>query len=168
MISFLLKAIPTAEGAIQIAMENMPTTIAWSKSLVIGNGRIGKVLSKKLLFLGSKVTVSARKRSDFADVFSNNIESVDFCEIQEFDYDVIFNTVPKCVLTKEILMKIPDDTLIIDLASSPGGVDFECAEVRSKKVIWALSLPGKVAPKTASKFLFSAIIDILSEVEVIK
>lgn len=162
----MIKTAPTAEGALQIAMENMPITLAWSNSLVIGNGRIGKVLSKKLYLLGSNVTVCARKEQDFADIASNNLKFTDFKQIDFSVQDVIFNTVPECVLSESILQKMPQNTLIIDLASKPGGVDFAAANRLNKNVIWALSLPGKFAPKTAAKFVFETIIAILDDLEV--
>lgn len=145
----------------------MPITLAFSKSLVIGNGRIGKILSKKLSLLGSNVTVTARKKQDFADIISNNLQFEKLDNVDWTKFDVIFNTVPACVLTEEKLEKIPNDTLIIDLASMPGGVDFIFAKKQGKEVVWALSLPGKVAPKTASKFIYDEILEILSEKEVI-
>lgn len=162
----MIKAVPTAEGAIQIALEKMPTTLAWSNSLVIGNGRIGKILSKKISDLGSNVTVTARKPCDFADILSNNMKFAKINEIENFDFDIIFNTVPAPVLKERELAKIPQETIIIDLASKPGGVDFEVAKRMSKNVTWALSLPGKVAPKTSAKFIFDTILSILHEMEV--
>lgn len=162
----ILNAIPTAEGAIQIAFENMEITLSGSNSLVIGNGRIGKILSKKLSALGSKTTVLARKSEDFADILSNNIKTTTIEKVQFDRYDVIFNTVPSMILDEKSLLKISDKTLIIDLASKPGGVDFKASQKHNKKVIWALGLPGKVAPKSASKYLYTTIIDILDNLEV--
>lgn len=60
------------------------------------------------------------------------------------DFDVILNTIPAQVLTREVLDKTKTDVLVIDLASKPGGVDFEAARELNIKTIWALSLPGKV------------------------
>ena len=42
----VLNAIPTAEGAIQIAMEELPVTLNGSSALILGYGRLGKVLAK--------------------------------------------------------------------------------------------------------------------------
>ena len=78
-------------------------------------------------------------------------------------YDVVFNTVPSLVFDKRLLEKTPDDTLIIDLASRPGGVDMNTAKAMGKHVIWALSLPGKVAPVSAGKIIFSTVMKILGE-----
>ena len=59
-------AVPTAEGAIGIAMEKTYKTIHGSKCLVLGFGRIGKILSRLLYNMGAKVTAAARKRNDLA------------------------------------------------------------------------------------------------------
>lgn len=164
----ILNAIPTAEGAIAIAFNELPITLYKSKSLVLGNGRIGKILSKKLSALGSDVTVSARKFSDFADISSNNLNFVSHNDIDFTSFDVIFNTIPKLVIDTEHLEIMPKNTLIIDLASRPGGVNFDSAEKLEIKTIWAQSLPGKVAPISSANYIFQTIINILTEMEVIK
>ena len=81
-------------------------------------------------------------------------------------YDIIFNTIPAMVLESGLLKKVKSDSLIIDLASKPGGVDFDAAKEAGVKVIWALSLPGKTAPITAGKIIKDTILNILNEVEV--
>jgi hypothetical protein len=81
------------------------------------------------------------------------------------DTDIIFNTVPSLILDADMLTKTARNTLIIDLASRPGGVDFEAAHKMGIKVIWALSLPGKVAPDTAGDIIGKTILNILDELE---
>lgn len=142
----------------------METTLAWSKALVIGNGRIGKLLSRKLHFLGADVTVLARKSQDFADIRSNNLKFAKYADVDYGEYDVIFNTVPSVIFTGKILERLPREILIIDLAC---GVDLKAAQDLSIKTIKAPSLPSKVAPKTAGKFIYDSVLDILSEQEVI-
>lgn len=119
-------AIPTAEGALEIAFSELPITIFGSKSLVIGYGRVGKVMAKKLKALESCVTVSARKYSDFAWIEEGGMEAIHTEDLSVFaeNFDLIINTVPAMVLTEEVLKRVRDDTLIIDLASKPGGAGF--------------------------------------------
>ncbi len=163
----ILNAIPTAEGAIQIAMEETPFTIHSSKCLVIGNGRIGAILSKMLSGIGAEVTVAARKQRDRAKVFSLGMKTISMTELYEKinEFDIIFNTAPNLVLDSDMLMKSRRNVLIIDLASKPGGVDFETARKMGIKVIWALSLPGKVASDTAGDIIGKTILNIIEEVE---
>lgn len=164
----VLNAIPTAEGAIQIALEELPITLHDCKALVMGFGRIGKILAKMLQGLGVKVFVEARKYSDIAWIKSYSYKPVYLNETGDYlgQMDVIFNTIPHIVLDVNLLEKIKSDCLIIDLASKPGGVDFERAKRMGIKVIWALSLPGKVAPITAAKFIKETVYNIMEELGV--
>lgn len=163
-------AIPTAEGALEIAFSEMPVTIFGSKSLVIGFGRVGKVMAKKLKALESQVTVSARKYADFAWIEEGGMNAIHTEDLAVFagDYDLIINTVPSMVLTEEVLKRVREDALIIDLASKPGGVDFSAAKRLSRNVIWALSLPGKTAPVTSGEIIKEAITNILAETGVLE
>lgn len=164
----VMNAIPTAEGAVKIAMENTPFTIHGSRCLVIGYGKIGKILSADLGFLGADVTATARKCSDLAWIAANRIKAAKTSEISRIagEFDIIFNTVPHKVLDFKALSKTRPNVLIIDLASRPGGVDFDVARELSRKVIWALSLPGKVAPETAGEIIKNTLINILEELGV--
>lgn len=158
-------AVPTAEGAIEIALAEMPITLSGSRALVMGYGRVGKILSKKLSLLGAYVTVSARKCSDFAWIEENGMRAVHTKDLIGHidEFDLIINTIPAVILTEEILCRVSDDALIIDLASKPGGVDFNTAKKLGKNVIWALSLPGKVAPISSGRIIEETIINILAE-----
>ena len=161
----VLNAVPTAEGAVQIALEEMPTTLSGSEVLITGHGRITKVLIKILKAMGCKITVAARKYSDlaWAEVFGCRI--IHIYEIQKTisDMSLVINTVPAMVLDKSILERADPDCLIIDLASKPGGVDFSAAAKLGIKVIWALGLPGKTAPVTSGEIIADTVINILSE-----
>ncbi len=161
----VLNAVPTAEGAIEIAMRELPTTIWGSKCLVTGFGRIGKYLANSLRALGADVTVSVRKPRDHAACRTQGLKSVETAEIAKFAgaFDVIFNTVPQKVLDAAVLSGMRGDALLVDLASKPGGVDREAAESFGIKCIWALSLPGRVAPATAGEILCDTVRNILIE-----
>lgn len=163
-------AVPTAEGALEIAFSELPITIFGSKSLVIGFGRVGKVMAKKLRALESSVTVSARKYADFAWIEEGGMKAIHTEDLSVFagDFDLIINTVPAMVLTEEVLKRVRDDALIIDLASKPGGVDFGGAKRLGKNVIWALSLPGKTSPVTSGEIIKEAITNILAETGVLE
>jgi len=160
-------AVPTAEGAIQIAMEELPTTLFGARVLVIGFGRIGKLLAHRLKGLGARVTVSARSYQDLAwiEAYGFCAERTDQLEGWLCNYDLIINTVPAPVLGEALLEDLSPDCLVIDLASRPGGVDFESAAALGIKVIWALSLPGKVAPVTSGRIIRDTVYHILQEAE---
>ncbi|MDP4183473.1 MAG: dipicolinate synthase subunit DpsA [Bacillota bacterium] len=164
----ILNAIPTAEGAIQIAMEELPITLHESNCVVLGFGRIGKTLAKMLQGLGANVFVEARKYSDLAWIKSYGFKPVLLSDLDSFipQADVIFNTIPFVLLDETKLKLVDKECLIIDLASKPGGVDFEKAKAIGVKAIWALSLPGKVAPVTAAKFIKETVFNIIGELGV--
>lgn len=161
-------AVPTAEGAVEIALREMPITLNSSRCLITGFGRISKLLSSLIKNFGSHVTVSARRHSDIAWITAKGYEALYISDLPDniHKYDVIFNTVPYPILNTELLKKISKDCLIIDLASKPGGVDFESAQALGLNVIWALSLPGKVAPLTAGEIITETILNIIKESEV--
>ena len=164
----ILNAIPTAEGAIQVAMEEMPITLHNSNSLILGFGRIGKVLGKMLFGIGANVNIEARKYSDMASIKSYGYKAVFLNELKKElpKMDVVFNTIPHMILDEELLKCMKKDCLLIDLASKPGGVDFEKAKMLGVKTIWALSLPGRVAPITAASFIKETVYNIIEELGV--
>ena len=162
----VLNAVPTAEGALAIAMNETPFTLYGSACLVTGFGRIGKILARDLYLLGAKVTCSARKSADLAWINSLGYNAVHTGNLSDIahNFDIIFNTIPICIFNSALLRNIRPGTLIIDLASKPGGVDFDAASQLGIKAIHALSLPGKVAPATAGKIIKDTVANILNEI----
>lgn len=156
-------AIPTAEGAIELAMGALALTLHRARAIVIGFGRIGKLLSVRLRALGADVTASARKYSDLAwiDAFGCKAVLTQRLAGEVGTADVIFNTVPATVLGRAELEHIRPGVPIIDLASKPGGVDMQAALELGCEVIWALSLPGKTAPNTAGRIIRDTIYNIV-------
>lgn len=159
----VLNAVPTAEGAIQLAMEELPVTLSGSRCLITGYGRIARVLARSLTALDAKVTVAARRCSDRAWAQAQGCEVIDLAVLTKGHYEVIFNTVPYKLFTREVLEELEKSTLLIDLASRPGGVDFAAAAELRLKTIWALSLPGRVAPKSAGIIIKQTVMNMIKE-----
>lgn len=151
----ILNTIPTAEGAIQIAMEETTYTLENSKVLVLGFGRVGKILCNRLNKLGLDVYCEARKETDLAWIKAYGYKEVPIEKLKEnvCKMDIIFNTIPFKILDKNLLILMNNQTLIIDLASYPGGVDFDAAKKLGIKAILASALPGKVAPNTTAEYI---------------
>lgn len=162
----VLNTIATAEGTIQLAIENTNKILHSSEVLILGFGRIGKVLARKLAGLSVKVTCAARKDEDLAWIkaYGHNTTNINTIGENLGKYDIIINTVPHMILTGERLQYVNDDCLLMDLASNPGGIDKKAAKERNLKLIWALSLPGKVAPTTSAEFIKDTIYNILKEI----
>ncbi|MCL6638455.1 MAG: dipicolinate synthase subunit DpsA [Firmicutes bacterium] len=161
----ILNSIPSAEGAIQMAMEMMPATIHGSNAFVLGFGRTGMTLARALHALGAVTRVVARNPSQLARAYEMGLLPLTFDELPRHltGAGVIFNTVPAPVLTRELLSLVSPETVIIDLASSPGGTDFPAAAEMGVKAVLAPGLPGKVAPKTAGRILARVIKRLLVE-----
>lgn len=155
----ILNIIPTVEGAIQIAMEETKKTLHSSRALILGFGRIGKLLSKSLVGLGVKVSCEARKKEDLAWIKAYGYNGINLKDLKQEigKFDIIFNTIPTQILNKEILEKVPKDTLILELASLPGGIDRKAAQEKGIRVVEALALPGKVAPETVAEYIYDII-----------
>lgn len=163
----VLNAVSTAEGTIKIAIEETPKNLLGSNILVMGFGRIGKILSNMLKGFGANVACEARKHSDLAWIKAYGYEPIPLSNLKENlnRFDVIINTIPYIILDKDNLENVRDDALIIDLASNPGGVDREAIKEKQIKFIWALSLPGKVAPVTSAEFIKVTLYNIFNEIK---
>ncbi len=161
----LYNTLPTAEGALAIAMNELPTTVHGTKTLVLGFGRVGKALGFLLRGFGADIWVATRNSTERAVCEIMGFNTVDYPQLVHIlpEFGLVFNTVPKIILNRELLEKIGDGVPVIDLATHPGGVDAAAAKELGKKLIWALSLPGKVAPVTAGEYIKKAIDNIMEE-----
>ena len=157
--------MPTAEGAIQIAMEELPITLHEARVLVVGFGRVGRALAPRLQALGARVTVAARRyeQRSLAQSMGLGTERADRLPDWLCGYDLVVNTAPARVLGVEELSALKEGALVIDLASKPGGVDMAGAAALGVRVVWALSLPGKVAPVSAGRYIMDTVYHIMEE-----
>lgn len=149
----LLNAVPTAEGAIALAINNTDITLWQSRVLVIGFGRCGKALADRLKALGAFVTVSARKSADLSLIEVYGYKPINTSALSQIpiDYDIVFNTVDAQVLDNKALGNCTSQ-LLLDL-SSKGGFSISEAENNGIKAMTAPGLPGRTAPKTAGEIL---------------
>lgn len=159
-------AIATAEGALAIIINETDKTICNSNIMVLGYGRIGKILCKYLNALGANVYAEARKEADLVWIDVNRLIPVKVNDIENYlsDMNIVINTIPSLILDESKLKLIQKDTIIIDLASNPGGVDFEYCRSNSIKAMHALGLPGKTAYKTSSEIIFDTIRELINRI----
>ncbi|WP_028561382.1 dipicolinate synthase subunit DpsA [Paenibacillus pinihumi] len=151
----IYNSIPTAEGAIMMAIQNTDITIHGSNSMVLGIGRTGFTMARSLQGLGAKVQVGVRRIEHFARAEEMGLNPFYIKDLQLHvgNIDLLFNTIPTMIVTAQIIAKMPSRAVVIDLASKPGGTDFRFAEKRGIKALLAPGLPGIVAPKTAGRIL---------------
>jgi len=155
----IYNSIPTSEGVIFNIIKNTDFTIHQADILVIGGGRCGQTIARNLKALGARVTVTYRKREDEARLFELGLLPlpIDYFKEDLEHFDVIINTVPALVLDHKALDRVKKDCYVIDIASKPGGTDFEYAKQIGVQAELAGSLPSIVAPKTAAYYLFKFI-----------
>lgn len=161
-------ALPTAEGAVYILMKETEITVAGMPVTVTGYGRVSKALCELLYAMRAKVTVAARKESDLADAAAHGYATVSIAKAEGLlslcrGQCAVFNTVPASLFSDEVLKEMKKDTLLIDLASAPGGVDANAAGKYGIRVIWALSIPGKYAPVSAGRIVADTVLDYLGK-----
>lgn len=161
----LLNAIPTAEGCLALILQNRKKVLWNSAVLVLGYGRCAAALADRLAALGAHVTVAARRPGPLALAMSRGLDAVTLDRLPALlpRFEVVVNTIPAPVLDWDRLSELPKGCLIIDLASLPGGTDFESAERLGLTAVHALSLPARCAPVTAGEFVVRAVLAMLEE-----
>ena len=157
----------TAEGALSRLMEHSDRSLWRSRVLVLGWGRIGSILTRRLQGLGALVSVAARGRRDRAMAEALGCRAFAYEELEHClgDMDFIVNTVPARVLTEGMLCLIRPDALLLELASAPGGFDRELARNIGLQVLSAPGLPGETAPRSAAELLKKAVYAAMEEME---
>ncbi|HEX3021631.1 MAG TPA: dipicolinate synthase subunit DpsA [Lachnospiraceae bacterium] len=148
-------AIATAEGTILEAIKQSTINLHQSSCLVLGYGRCAKILADKLQGLHAKVTICARSEEALALANAYGYQTLSLKKLPQSvgDYSFIFNTIPSMVIDESIVNQLNKDVIIIDIASKPGGTDFEACEKREIKASLCLGLPGKYAPETSADIL---------------
>jgi dipicolinate synthase subunit A len=161
----ILNTIPTAEGAMSIIINETRETLFGSKILVLGYGRIGKLLSEYLKDLGAEVYVEARKESDLAWIKARGMKAVPINELPLYldGMSVIVNTAPAMMLDRRMLDLVRKDAFLLDLASTPGGIDFAYAAEKGIKTVHALGIPGKIACRSAAIYIYDTVLKILRD-----
>lgn len=147
----------TAEGA--IALLRPETGLSGAHILLLGYGRIARLLARELQKAGALVTAAARSGEQRAWAEAEGIEalSLDALSGALDRFDVIIGTIPAPVLTEPLLALVRKDALLLELASAPGGIDAAAAHERGLRYIRAPGLPAKYAPERAAVILRDAV-----------
>ena len=147
----------TAEGA--IALLRPETGLSGAHILLLGYGRIARLLARELQKAGALVTAAARSGAQRAWAEAEGIEALPLDALSgALDrFDVIIGTIPAPVLTEPLLALVRKDALLLELASAPGGIDAAAAHERGLRYIRAPGLPAKYAPERAAVILRDAV-----------
>ena len=161
-------AAATAEGTVQVILERLERSLLGSRCLVLGFGRIGKLLCHRLMAMGAHVTAAARRPESLAWARAYGYETADIGRLEGNlgAFDVVVNTVPEPVFGADRLRELKPDCLCVDVASVQG-VDLNAAEALGLECIWARGLPGKLMPKTAGAVIRDTVYTIIKEQGVI-
>lgn len=159
----ILNSIPTAEGALMLAIKHTDITIHNANVLVLGFGRIGKTIARLFSAVGAKVTVLVNKKEDEARAMEMGFHPLLEASLESAipSQHIVINTIPALILTATLIKKMSSDALIIDLASKPGGTDFTAAKKHNIQTLWPLGLPAKVAPRTAGTIIGKTLLELL-------
>ena len=157
----------TAEGAIGRMIAESERSLWGSRVLVLGWGRIGRILALRLHALGARVTAAARGKADRAMARALGLDALDYGELEPVlgGFDFIVNTVPARVLTEGMLCLIQPEALLLELASPPGGFDKSLAANIGLHALAAPGLPGETAPESAARLLQKAVYAAIEEQE---
>lgn len=163
-------AVPTAEGAVAACIDALPVTVAGLCCTVLGYGRVGRTLAKRLSALGAEVTAAARSPRDLAWAEADGCVPVPLADwrVNPPGHRAVFNTVPARILEADTLGRMKRGTVLFDLA--PGAEGSVCcgrdeAERAGIRVIALPSLPGKCAPETAGEIIGGAVLAALAAKE---
>lgn len=161
-------AAATAEGTVQVILEHLERSLLGSQCLVLGFGRIGKLLCHRLTAMGTRVTAAARRPESLAWARAYGYETADIGRLEGNlgAFDVVVNTVPEPVFGADRLRELKPDCLCVDVASVQG-IDLSAAEALGLECIWARGLPGKLMPKTAGAVIRDTVYTIIKEQGVI-
>ncbi len=156
--------IATAEGAMAEAIKLSPCCLHKSKCLITGFGRCGKTLALKLKGLDALVTIADRNDTQLAYADSMGFDTIPLYDMNSSmeSYDFIFNTIPALIFEKKLIFSMNPEVTVIDIASAPGGVDFEYCRQQNIRAKLCLGLPGIYSPQTSAEILFEGIVKKLS------
>lgn len=161
----LMNAVPTAQGALLLALQNGRRTVFGMRVAVIGYGRVAFATARIFHAAGADVTVFARKaqaRTE-AHMMGYTAKPITALSACAGEYELLINTVPARILSRDILSGIADNAWIMELASAPFGLDFEEAKRLGVHAMLASGLPGRFFSETAGYAVADTVLEILRE-----
>ncbi len=160
----ILHAVPTAEGALKVAIEHTETTILGCPTLCIGMGRVGMSVAQIFKAVQADVTLCARNPSQLARAWAMGLRTIHLNELRDRvgEFPLVISSASGMVVTRAVLERTQEHAVIIDLCSPPGSVDFPAGEALKRNVIWARGQAG-TAPRTSGYNEWQVIMRIVRE-----
>ncbi len=162
-----LNAVPTAEGAICEAGRLAGRTVWGERALVVGGGRCAQALVRDLLGLGARVVLAARSPEARARAEVLGAETLPLHLLAEYARSCrfVFNTVPALLVDRPVLTALPAGSVVLDVATAPGGTDFAAADALGIRAALLPGIPGRWYPVTAGRILAGVVAEMLEEWE---
>lgn len=149
----------TAEATLAEVLKYGEYSIFGQKIVVTGYGCCGQKIATLFRRFGANVVVVARREEIRKEAQREGDEAISFEDMPKAltDVSTVINTVPSMVLTEDCIRRMPSDALIIDIASKPGGTDFEAAKKYGITAKLSLGLPGIYTTSSSALLLKNAI-----------
>lgn len=144
----------TAQGVLAVILQEIKVDIQSLLIDVIGYGHCGKWIVRYLHGLNIPVRLVRRKTSPNHDI--KEISLIDWRE-RSVVGDIVINTAPAMIIDQSRIETMQNHPLVIDIASKPGGVDYEAAKQKGLRVIIAPPLPAVYTPVSAGEILAKTI-----------
>lgn len=154
----------TAEATVCELLKYSHRLLRDSTIAITGYGKCGKAIADLLKRMGADTLVLARskKAQKCAQEAGHTVGALPFQSFQR-RVDAIINTVPALVVDWKMLRECSKDTIILDIASMPGGVNRSVAQSRGILVVTALGLPGVYMTQSGATVFASMVHRILKE-----
>lgn len=138
----------TVEGIIKYLIENTKTSLFNSKILVLGYGRIGKILCNVLKSFTENIYCVTYSKEETEIARANTINVILEEDLEKFlkNFEIIINTVPKIILDSKKLNMLYKEAFVLDVASKPGGIDQDFAQKNKINYMWKLGIPSEISP----------------------
>lgn len=159
-------ALLSAEGAIYYAHSDYKSSLYGARIGIFGFGRIGKMLAYLLRSSGARICIFARREADISWSRVLGMEAA-FIGGEKYltlagEQDIIFNTVPYNIITKDLISALKRDVMLIDLASAPFGISEELLGKHCLNYRRELGIPARYAPQSAGEILSQVVLSIIS------
>lgn len=143
----------TVEGIIKYLIENTKTSLFNSKILVLGYGRIGKILCNVLKSFTENIYCVTYSKEETEIARANTINVILEEDLEKFlkNFEIIINTVPKIILDSKKLNMLYKEAFVLDVASKPGGIDQDFAQKNKINYMWKLGIPSEISPIECAK-----------------